>query len=123
MTLITTPVASDVIGCAIRVHTALGPGLFESVYDRCFAYELLTAGLESKRQVRIPVRYHGLEFECAFRADFVVADEVLVELKAIERLLPVHHAQVRTYLRCAGLKKGLLLNFNAPTLQVKSVVL
>ena len=71
----------------------------------------------------MPLRYDGLEFECAFRADFIVADEVLVELKATEQLLAVHTAQVRTYLRCAGLAKGLLLNFNAPTLTIKSVIL
>jgi GxxExxY protein len=123
MSLITTPAATAVIGCAIRVHTALGPGLFESVYDRCLVHELTRSGIEFARQVPVGIRYEGLELHCGFRADFIVAKEVLVELKAVERVLDVHHAQVRTYLRCTGLRKGLLLNFNAPRLSIKSFVL
>jgi GxxExxY protein len=123
MSLITSPVATAVIGCAIRVHKALGPGLFESVYEPCLAHELARAGLPFARQVPISLTYEGLSFDCAFRADFIVANEVLLELKAVEVLMARHEAQVRTYLRCTGLKKGLLLNFNAPTLTIKSIVM
>jgi GxxExxY protein len=122
--LITTPEATAIIGCATRVHSALGAGLFESVYEQCLAVEFLKAGLSFQRQVTLPVRYEGFELQRAFVADFIVESSVLVELKSIDRLLTVHSAQVLTYMRLAGLKKGLLINFNTAHLRdgIKSFV-
>ncbi len=124
MALVTVDSAEAVIGCAIAVHRALGPGLFESVYEPCLAHEFDKAGLRFQRQTSLPLVYDGVRFPQAFRVDFIVEDELLVELKSIERLQPVHHAQLLTYLRLAGLRKGLLINFNVPLLKqgVKSVV-
>jgi GxxExxY protein len=125
MTLVTTPVATKVIGCAITVHRSLGPGLFESVYEPCLAHEMRKAGLQFKEQALLPVNYDGLTFGKGFVADFIVEDEVIVELKSIDKLLPVHGAQVLTYLRLTGLRKGLLINFNVSILKygVKSYVM
>ena len=109
MALITTPSADSVIGCAIKVHRALGPGLFESVYEPCLAHEMAKAGLRFAKQV----------------ADFVVEDELIVEVKSLEKVLAVHATQVLTYLRLTGLRKGLLINFNVPVLKegLKSFVM
>ena len=122
--LITTPVASEIIDCAIRVHRVLGPGLFESVYEQCLAYEFKAAKLAFRRRVRLPIQYAGTTLPLAFSADFIVEDSVLVELKSVERTLPIHSAQVLTYLRVSGLKKGLLINFNTTLLKngIKSFV-
>jgi GxxExxY protein len=122
--LLTTPEATAIIGCAMRVHSALGAGLFESVYEKCLAVEFQKAGLRFRRQVVLPVRYEGLEVQRAFVADFIVESSVLVELKSIERLLTVHTAQVLTYMRLADLKKALLFNFNTVHLRdgIKSFV-
>jgi len=122
--LITTPEATAIIGCAMRVHSTLGPGLFESVYEKCLCVEFAKAGLGFQRQVTLPVRYEGLELQRAFVADFIVEATVLVELKSIERLLTVHSAQVLTYMRLADLKKALLFNFNTAHLRdgIKSFV-
>ena len=117
MGLITTPAATSVIGCALRVHTNLGPGLLESVYADCLAQELKKDRLEFQRQVRLPLKYEGGLLRRVFVADFVVEDSVLVELKSIDRILSVHCAQVLTYLRLAGLRKGLLINFNTAHLR------
>jgi GxxExxY protein len=114
--LIVSPVVQRIIGAAITVHRALGPGLFESVYDRCLEYELHKQGLTMARQVALPLIYDGLSIPCAYRADFVVQNEVLIEIKAVDRLLPVHDTQVLTYLRLSGVRQGLLLNFNVPRL-------
>jgi GxxExxY protein len=123
--LITTDSAGVVIGCAIAVHRALGPGLFESVYEPCLAHEMTKAGLRFDRQVALPVIYDGLVFHRAFRVDFVVEDELILELKSVEHVAPVHHTQLLTYLKLSGLRKGLLINFNVPLLKegLKSVVL
>lgn len=125
MALITSPEATQVIGCAIRVHTRLGPGLFESVYEECLAYELGKAGLQFRRKVVVPVRYDAIELPRAFVADLIVEDQVLVELKCVQEVLPVHRKQVLTYLRLSGLSKGLLFNFNEEVLKngIKSFVL
>ena len=122
MALITNDYAAPAIGCAIRVHRAIGPGVFESVYGHCLGYEFTKAGIPFKRQAPIPLRYEELEFACVFKVDFLVGSELLIEIKAVERLLDLHYAQLLTYLRCSGLRKGLLLNFNAPRLVIKSVV-
>lgn len=106
-----------IIGTAIEVHRELGPGLLESVYERCFAFELADRRFRVAIQQEIPVRYKGLVFECGFRADLIVNETVLIELKAIDQLLPVHIAQVLTYLKLSSLKTGLLINFNVPLLK------
>jgi GxxExxY protein len=100
----------------MEVHRHLGPGLLESAYDACLAYELSSRGIRFERQVRVPVIYKGVELECGYRLDFVVENELIVEVKAVEALLPVHHAQVITYMRLTGLSVGLLVNFHADAL-------
>jgi GxxExxY protein len=102
-----------VIGLAIKVHRDLGPGLLESVYEECLCHELVGGNLAFHRQHPIPVIYNGARMECGFRADVIVADRVLVEIKSVDRLAPIHEAQLLTYLRLAKLKVGLLLNFNS----------
>ncbi len=101
-----------VIGALIEVHRCLGPGLLESAYEACFCAELGLRGLRFVRQHPLPIQYKNLFVECGYRLDVVVEDRVLVELKAVERLLPIHEAQVVTYLRLARLPVGLLVNFN-----------
>ena len=125
MALITTPSTEVVIGCAIRVHSQLGPGLFESIYEKCLAVEMRGAGLRFSEQTALSVNSEGTEYADAFRADFVVENELIVEVKSIERFLPVHSRQVLTYMRLAGLKKGLLINFHVTLLKhgIKSFVL
>ena len=107
----------EIVGAAIEVHRAVGPGLLEASYRKCLLHELEARGLVVKAEVPIEIHYKGLHLPAAYRADVVVEDTVLVELKAIERLLPVHDAQVLTYLRHTGLGVGLLLNFNVPVLR------
>ncbi|MDR3703320.1 MAG: GxxExxY protein [Candidatus Sulfopaludibacter sp.] len=113
-----------IIGAAIEVHRHLGPGLLESAYEECLCYELALAGLSFQRQVRLPVRYKGLSLDCGYKMDLVVQDAIVVELKAIDGLLPVHSAQLLTYLRSAGKQVGLLINFNVEILKagIKRVV-
>ena len=103
-----------VIGAAMKVHTALGPGLLESAYDSCLYYELTKAGLRFNHQVRLPVVYEGIEIPMAYRVDFIVENCLIVELKCVERVLPVHLAQLLSYLKLSGRQLGLLLNFNVP---------
>jgi GxxExxY protein len=106
-----------VIASAICVHRNLGPGLLESVYERCLAYELGERGHTVVVQQEIPIVYQNIRFESGFRADLIVDSKVLVELKAVDQLLPVHHAQVITCLKLTGMKTGLLINFNVPLLK------
>jgi GxxExxY protein len=101
-----------IIGCAIEVHKYLGPGLLESVYDRCFAKELLLKGIAFKTQVWLPIEYKGLQLEAELRLNFLVEEIILVELKAIEGLLPFHEAQVLTYMKPMQKPKGILININ-----------
>ena len=103
----------QVIGFAIKVHRGLGPGLLESVYEECLSHELALAEIPFQRQHAIPVVYSGIKMECGFRADLIVSQRVLVEIKSVERFAPIHEAQLLTYLRLAGMKIGLLLNFNS----------
>lgn len=100
-----------VVDAGYRIHIELGPGLLESIYEAVLAYELRDAGLKVARQVAIPLRYKKLEFEEAYRADFIVNDLVLIELKSVERLIPAHKKQVISYLKLSGLRLGLLINF------------
>jgi len=116
--------SNDVIGAAIEVHRQVGPGLLEAIYQECMAYELKVRGLKLAREVTLPVRYKGLEFPAAYRADLVVEDRLILELKAVDILLPVHAAQLLSYLRMSHLKLGLLINFNVARLKdgVKRIV-
>ena len=100
-----------IIGRAIEVHHHLGPGLLESVYETCLVHELTTAGLVVERQKLLPVRYKNLSLQDGLRIDLLVEDRVIVELKCVEKLMPVHDAQLYTYLKLSGVKTGLLINF------------
>ena len=101
----------------IRVHRELGPGLLESAYERCLAQELRDLGLQFDQQRALPVAYKGLDLECGYRLDFVIEESMILEVKAVERLIPGHEAQLLTYLKLSGIKCGLLINFNAQTLK------
>jgi GxxExxY protein len=101
-----------VIGLAIAVHRHLGPGLLESAYEECLCLELKEAGISHRRQVPLPIVYKGMRLDCGYRMDIVVEDELVIEIKAVERLLPIHEAQMLTYLRLSGVRAGLLMNFN-----------
>jgi GxxExxY protein len=106
-----------VIGFAIEVHRQLGPGLFESAYEECLCYELRQSGLHFRRQVPLPVVYKDIRLDCGYRIDVVVEELVILELKAVERLIPVHEAQLLTYLKLSSMRIGLLLNFNSAVLK------
>jgi GxxExxY protein len=106
------PYSRQVIGCAIEVHRVLGPGLVESVYEACLCQELAQAGLAFARQQKLPVIYKGQRLDCDLRMDIVVEDTLLLEIKSVHMLHPVHEAQLHTYLKLSGLRVGLLLNFN-----------
>ena len=107
----------SIIGAAISVHRELGPGLLESLYEKCLAFELADRGLSVSTQKEIPVRYKNLTFDCSFRADLIVENKVLLELKSIDQLTAIHTSQVITYLKLTGLRTALLINFNVPTLK------
>jgi GxxExxY protein len=109
--------SNEVIGACIEVHRHLGPGLLESAYEECLCHELTLRGLAYERQTALPIRFKDLELRCGYRLDVVVEREVVVEIKAVERLLPVHHAQVLTYLRFSRLPVALLVNFNEPAIR------
>ena len=106
-----------IIGAAIEVHKTLGPGLIESAYQACLAHELSSRGVVFEREKRLPVTYKGLQLDCGYRPDFIVEDAVIVELKAVEKVLPIHEAQLITYLKLSGCHVGLLINFNVPVLK------
>ena len=106
-----------ILGVAFRVHTVLGPGLLESVYEVALAHELRKAGLLVATQVEMPVVYDGIRLDLAFRADMIVESKVILELKSVEALAPVHSKQLLNYLRLSGLKTGLLINFNTISLK------
>ena len=105
-----------IIGAAIEVHRALGPGLLESAYEACLAYELIRRGFEVKQQLALPVQYENVKLDCGYRVDILVDDKVIIEVKAVEGLAPIHQAQVLSYLKMSGLRVGLLINFNVTTL-------
>ena len=108
---------SEIIGGAMEVHRSLGPGLLESAYESCLAWELAERGLQVARQVPVPVHYKGVRMDCAYRLDLVINDAVVLELKTVSALAPIHTAQLLTYLRLTNLPVGLLLNFNSPTMK------
>ena len=101
-----------IIAAAVKVHSVLGPGLLESVYEVCITHELTKMGLSVVRQKEIPIQYEDVMLESGFRADLIVEGKVIVELKAVDKLVPVNEAQLMTYLRLSGLRVGLLMNFN-----------
>ena len=111
------PLSNKVLGCAREVHRTLGPGLLENVYEKALAYELTTAGLTVQTQLPILVSYKSVKLDCGFRLDLVVEDQLVVELKSIDSLAPLHDAQILTYLKLTGHKVGLLINFNVPLLK------
>ncbi|MBI4497983.1 MAG: GxxExxY protein [Chloroflexi bacterium] len=110
-------VTGAIIGAAIAVHRELGPGLLESAYEACLAYELAERGLVVERQKELPVTYRGITVDCGYRIDLLVEGAVIVELKAVERLEPIHEAQLLSYLKLSGCWAGLLVNFNVKVLK------
>jgi GxxExxY protein len=114
--LLHEPLTEQVIGAAIEVHRELGPGLMESAYEECLCHELHLRGVKFARQVPLPVRYKGVGLDCGYRIDLVIEDSLILELKCIEHILPVHEAQLLTYLKLTGKRVGLILNFNVSIL-------
>ena len=115
--LITSPLVRQVIGSAIDVHRALGPGLLESVYHTCMTHELGLRGVRSISQAAVPVVYKGIALACGYRVDLIIEGTLLVELKTVDQILPIHHAQMLTYLKLLDLPQALLINFNATQLR------
>src|SRR5215510_5598885 len=109
--------SNRLIGCAIQVHRELGPGLLESTYEQCLAYELIQTGIPFKIQQPIPVMYKQIKLDCGYRVDFLVGDRLIVELKSVEQLSKIHEAQVLTYMKLAHIRIGLLINFNVQMLK------
>jgi GxxExxY protein len=110
-------VARQIVDSAFVVHTTLGPGLLESVYEQCLECELRTRGMALERQVSVPLLYRDIRIDAGFRMDLVVAGMVVVEIKAVEKTLPIHAAQLVTYLKLSGYRLGLLINFNVPLIK------
>jgi GxxExxY protein len=109
-------ITESIIGAAIEVHRNLGPGLLESAYQTCLMYELIQSGHKVEKEKPLPVFYKQIHMECGYRLDLVVDDAVIVELKSIDRIMPIHEAQLMSYLKLSGMKVGLLINFNVNTL-------
>lgn len=107
----------QLMDCFFRVHKALGPGLLESVYETCLCHEIGKRGFFLERQKSLPVHYDGLAFESGLRLDLVVEQKIIIELKSVETLLPVHEAQILSYLRLSGMEIGFLVNFNVPLIK------
>lgn len=116
--------ATQVVDAAFTVHTRLGPGMLEHVYELCLAYELDSRGIRVRRQAPVSIYYGDLEVEDAYRVDLFVEDRIILELKSVEQLLPVHEAQLMTYLKLSGLQLGFLINFNVPAIMygIKRIV-
>jgi len=110
------PLAHLVIGCAIEVHRRLGPGLLESAYEGCVADEFKRRGVAFRRQVALPVDYRDRRIDVGYRVDLLIEERLIVEVKAVEHILPVHRAQILTYMKLLKVKQGLLINFNVPVL-------
>ena len=109
--------SNKIIGCAIEVHKALGPGLLESAYEECLAYELMQNGLKIERQKAVPVIFKEVKLDCGYRIDILVEDKIILELKSVDALAIIHEAQILTYLKFAEKKIGLLINFNVTRLK------
>lgn len=114
--LVDNKLTEKVIGCAIKVHSELGPGLLESAYEECLYFELNKSGLYVEKQKALPLKYYGVLLECGYRVDLFIENKLIVEVKACESLTDVHKAQVLTYLKLSGCKLGLLMNFNVTKL-------
>jgi GxxExxY protein len=110
-------IARQIVDAAYQVHVTLGPGLLESVYEQCLAYELESRHLIIARQVALPVQYREIRLDAGFRIDLIINDLVIVEIKAIEKILPIHEAQLLTYLKLSMMRLGLLINFNVPKIK------
>jgi GxxExxY protein len=117
--------SNQVIGCALQVHRELGPGLLESTYEQCVAHELKLNGIAFRLQHPQPVEYKGIRLDCGYRIDILVADALILELKSVEEIKGIHQAQLLTYMKLAGVKTGLLINFNVAKLKtgIKRLVL
>ena len=115
----------EIIGCAYKVHSNLGPGLLESTYEVCLEYELVKKGFEVARQIALPVIYEDIKLDAGYRIDLIVNDTVIIEIKSVDALAPIHTAQVLTYLKLADKKLGLLINFNETNLKkgIKRLIL
>ncbi|HTJ78053.1 MAG TPA: GxxExxY protein [Rariglobus sp.] len=111
------PLSHRILGCALEVHRTLGPGLLESVYEKALAWELAADNLKVVVQAPIPVTYKGRDLDCGFRIDILVENSIIVELKTVDALAPIHEAQLLTYLKLSGHRIGLLINFNVPLLK------
>ena len=109
--------SNRVIGCAIEVHRELGPGLLKSTYEQCLAHELKRNGISFQLQHPQPVEYKGIRLDCGYRIDMLIEDEMIIELKAVEEIKGIHEAQLLTYMKLAGIKTGLLINFNVTKLK------
>lgn len=109
--------SNRVIGCALEVHRQLGPGLLESTYEQCLAHELRLNGVGFKIQHPQPIEYKGVKLDCGYRADLIVEDELIIELKSVKKIRGIHEAQLLTYMKLSGLKTGLLMNFNVRKLK------
>ncbi len=110
-------ITESIIGAAIEVHRDLGPGLLESAYENCLTFELVERGLKVEQQKPLPVVYREVKLDCGYRLDLLVEEAVIVEVKAVDRLAPIHKAQLLSYLRLSGCKVGLLINFNVKVLK------
>lgn len=117
-------ISNEVIGAAIEVHRNLGPGLLESAYENCLCYEFDQRGIKYERQKPLPITYKDTKLDCGYRLDLVVHDLVILELKAVDQIQPIHSAQVLTYLKLSNLKLGILINFNVTVLKngIKRIV-
>ena len=109
--------SNKILGCAIEVHRELGPGLLESTYEQCLAYELSRLQIPFKLQVELPVEYKQIRLDCGYRIDLLVDDRIILELKSVDQLLKIHEAQMLTYMKLAGVRVGLLINFNVDALR------
>jgi GxxExxY protein len=110
-------IGSEVLNCSFRVHAQLGPGLLESAYEACLWYEITKVGIRAHRQVPQPIIYDGLKLDEGYRLDLLVEESIIIEIKAVESLAPVHHLQLKTYLKLSGQTLGFLINFNVPLLK------
>ena len=109
--------SNRVIGCAIEVHRQLGPGLLESTYEQCLAHELHRNNIDFKMQQPLPVQYKGITLDCGYRVDLLIEDKLIIELKSVDKIKGIHEAQILTYMKLAGIKTGLLMNFNVTKLK------
>jgi GxxExxY protein len=105
-------ISYDIIGASYKVHSTLGPGLLESVYETCLDHELRKAGYNTRRQMELPIKYDSITLDAKYRIDLLVHDTIIVEIKAVEELTPLHKAQLMTYMKLSGIRLGLLINFN-----------